>query len=290
MHIKGLIDCHTHCRFSPDGQDEPLLLAQKAQELGLKAWALTDHCECNTWFSPEYYGIDSKTADSDDIIMYNCEQLYNESLEPLSRLEHQIDGDLIFVRGVELGQPLQAPEIAERIISNADLDFIIGSLHNNADKPDFYYLQYDKMTGEELSGLLSDYFSQVLEMCRWGRFDVLGHLTYPLRYICGKYGFDIDLNKYRDICAEIFRALINNGKGIEINTSSLFTDYKSTMPDKELVKLYKDLGGEVLSLGSDSHCAANVGRGIEVGAQLAKDCGFDYCTYFKAHKPVFIRI
>lgn len=290
MYLKGLIDCHTHCKFSPDGQDEPFELAQKAVERGLVAWALTDHCECNTWFEPEHYGIDSKTADSDDILMYNCRKFHQGSIEPVKSLAQTIDGKIEFVRGIELGQPLQAIEIANELISDKELDFVIGSLHNNADVPDFYYLQYDKMTDSELSKLLDDYFAQLLEMCEWGKFDILGHITYPLRYITGKYAISVDLGKYRDICAQIFKTLIAQGKGIEINTSSLFTDYKTTMPDKQLLALYKDLGGEVLSLGSDAHCAEKIGQGIDIGAQLAKECGFKYCTFFKRHKPDFVRL
>ena len=290
MDIRGLIDCHTHCRFSPDGKDEPAALAEKAVELGLTAWALTDHCECNTWFEPEHYGINSTTADSEEILMYNCCKLHDDSKEPVSRLTDLLDGRINFVRGVELGQPLQAPDVAEQIIADDELDFIIGSLHNNKGVPDFYFLKYDEMSVEKILALLDDYFAQVLEMCRWGKFDVLGHLTYPLRYITGKYNISVDMGRYRDICAQIFKTLIGSGKGIEINTSSLFTDYKTTMPDKQMLELYKDLGGEVLSLGSDAHCAEKIGQGIEIGAQLAKECGFRYCAYFKRHNPEFVKL
>ena len=290
MELKGLIDCHTHCRFSPDGKDEPLDLANKAIELGLTAWALTDHCECNTWFEPEHYGIDCKTADNDEILMYNCRKYHNDSIGTVMQLKEQLDGRIEFVNGIELGQPMQALDVAQELIADNELDFIIGSLHNNKGVPDFYFLQYDKMSSKELDKLLDDYFSQVLEMCRWGRFDVLGHLTYPLRYICGKYGISVDMSKYRDKCAGIFETLIQSGKGIEINTSSLFTGYKTTMPDEQLVKLYKELGGEILSLGSDAHCAANIGQGIRQGAELAKKCGFRYCAYLKKHVPVFIKL
>jgi histidinol-phosphatase (PHP family) len=222
--------------------------------------------------------------------MYNCRKYHNDSIEPINVLAQQLEGRIEFVRGAELGQPLQAVEIADEILSDKELDFVIGSLHNNAGLPDFYYLQYDKMTAAEITKLLDDYFAQLLEMCEWGRFDILGHITYPLRYITGKYSISIDLNRYKDICAQIFKTLIGKGKGIEINTSGLFTDYKTTMPDRSLLALYKDLGGEVLSLGSDAHCAEKIGQGIDIGAQLAKDCGFKYCTFFKRHKPEFVRL
>ena len=290
MNINGLIDCHTHCRFSPDGEDDPILHVTKAKELGLRALALTDHCECNTWFEPEHYGINSSLADEDDIIMYNCRSFHLESLDEMGSLKENETEDFAFVHGVELGQPLQALDIAKSIIENKNLDFVIGSLHNNADMPDFYYLKYDEMAYEQISALLEDYFHQVLDMCKWGEFDVLGHLTYPLRYITGKYGIQVDLKTYRDICTEIFSVLIGQGKGIEINTSGLFTDYKTTMPDKDLVKMYKDLGGEILSLGSDAHRADKVGQGIDTGAQIVRDCGFKYCAFFKQHKPVFVKL
>lgn len=290
MNVKGLLDCHTHCMFSPDGKDNPALLIDKAIRLGLKVLAVTDHCECNTWFRPEHYGIDVKTADKDDILMYNCKEFYEKSLERMAELKQRHYEGFEFIHGAELGQPLQAPEIAKQLISEPQLDFILGSLHNNKGMPDFYYLEYDKMSSLEIKDLLDDYFEQVLEMCRWGGFDILSHLTYPLRYICGKYKINVDLSKYRDICAEIFKTVIASGKGIEINTSGLFNDLNDTMPDEELVRLYKDIGGEIISLGSDAHCAANVGQGIDVGAQIAKNCGFKYAAYFKQHKPQFITL
>lgn len=276
--------------FSPDGKDDPALLIDKAIRLGLKVLAVTDHCECNTWFRPEHYGIDVKTADEDDILMYNCKEFHEKSLDKMAELKQKRYEGFEFIHGAELGQPLQAPEIAKQLTGEPQLDFILGSLHNNKGMPDFYYLEYDKMSSLEIKDLLDDYFEQVLEMCRWGGFDILSHLTYPLRYICGKYKINVDLSEYRDICAEIFKTVIASGKGIEINTSGLFNDLNDTMPDKELVKLYKDLGGQIISLGSDAHCAANVGQGIDVGAQIAKNCGFKYAAYFKKRKVQFITL
>ena len=277
--------------FSPDGNDDPVELVNKAVDLGLKALAVTDHCECNTWFEPECYGIDSKSADEDDILMYNCKEYHNKSLEKMQELKQRhYDDGFEFIHGVELGQPLQAPEIAREITSDKSIDYIIGSLHNNSGEKDFYFLSFDHLSMNDIYSLLDDYYAQVLEMCQQAEFDILGHLTYPYRYICGKYGIQIDNSRYKDISAEIFRTLIAKGKGIEINTSSLFTHLASTMPGEELVRLYRDLGGEILSLGSDAHCAENVGQGIDIGAQLAKSCGFKYAAYFKQHKPYFISL
>ena len=120
MDLKGLIDCHTHCMFSPDGCDEPIRLAERAIDLGLTAWALTDHCECNTWFEPEFYGIDSKTADSDDILMYNCKSFHYESIETIQKLKQQLDGRIEFVNGIELGQPLHSFDLNRLKVGTVD--------------------------------------------------------------------------------------------------------------------------------------------------------------------------
>lgn len=96
------------------------------------------------------------------------------------------------------------------------------------------------MDSYEIYALLEDYFTQMYEMCRRGGFDVLGHLTYPLRYICGEYGIQIDLRRFDDIIAQIFRTLIGGGMGIEINTSGLRQKYGRALPDLGFVKLYRE--------------------------------------------------
>lgn len=283
-----LIDLHTHSRFSPDAKDSMEDMCRRAQEINLAAYAVTDHCDCNFWHSVEYYFDDPSKAK--DPIMYGAGEYAKNSIEKQIQMREKLADKLNFLVGIELGQPMQYLEKAEEIVSCENLDFIIGSHHQNAGEDDFYFLEYNKMYSKSIYSLLDDYFEQVLEMCHWGKFNVLGHLTYPLRYICGDYGIEIELSRYEEIIREIFKVLIYKGNGIEINTSGLRQKYGKTFPDLEYVKLFRSMGGEIITIGSDSHCANDIGKGISEGVELAKTAGFKYAAFFKNKKVNFIKI
>lgn len=278
--MMNLIDCHTHSNFSPDAKSSALEMCQRAEECGLAAYALTDHCDVNFWERAENESVI-------DFEMYGSGQYALKSIEESTRLKAEFP-DLLC--GIELGQPLQNIEKAEMIAEDPRLDLIIGSHHMNKNENDFYYLRYDKMDSKQIYKLLEDCFLQTLEMCKWGKFQVLGHLTYPLRYICGEYGIDIDLSRFDDIIRDIFRTVIDNGAGIEINTSGLRQKYGKTFPTFEYVKLYKEIGGEILTLGSDAHRSEDIGKGIAEGVEIAGSAGFEYIAYFKNKKPQFIKL
>ena len=278
---KILLDMHTHSSYSPDAQDSAEAMCERAAQLGLKVYALTDHCDVNFW---------EKAPDPDitDAMMYGAGEYALASIAEQTLLREKFADRFQLIVGVEMGQPLQNIEKAEQLAADPRLDLIIGSHHMNKGVDDFYYLDYSKMSADELDRLLTDCFTQTLEMCRWGKFDVLGHITYPLRYICGEYGIDVDIGKYDELIREIFSTLISNGKGIEINTSGLRQKYGKTFPDFELVKLYRQLGGEILTIGSDAHKTADLGKGIAEGMELARAAGFERAAYFIKHEPYFL--
>lgn len=287
MDYSKLIDLHTHSSFSPDAEDSLERMVERAAALGLAAYAVTDHCDCNYWYPAESCCGGEKPK---DIEMYGAGQYAFESIAAQSRIKEKLAGKVNFLCGIELGQPLQDIDNAEKAASDKRLDFIIGSHHQNKGQEDFYFLEYDKMTLDEIYSLMDKYFSEMLEMCRWGKFDVLGHLTYPLRYMEGDYGINLDLSRYEEIIREIFRTLIQSGKGIEINTSGLRQKYGKTFPTLEYVRLYRELGGEIITIGSDAHRICDVAAGVGDGVEIAKAAGFGYLTYFKERKPQFIKM
>lgn len=282
-----LCDCHTHSAWSPDANDSAAAMCLRAAELGLDIYALTDHCDCNYWLTAEEYEAQSGREIVIDREMYGSRDYSARSIDEVSGLKERFP---FLLCGIELGQPLQNISAAEAVSSRPELDFIIGSHHQNAGKEDFYWLKYDKMDISEIYAYLDDYFDEMLAMCRWGRFDVLGHLTYPLRYIVGDYGIGLDMKRYGDIIREIFRTLAQNGRGIEINTSGLRQKYGRTFPDGEYLRLWRECGGEILTLGSDAHCTADLGKGIAEGIVLARECGFTRIAYFRERKPQFVPI
>lgn len=290
MNYRNLIDCHTHSNFSPDGENSPEEMCERAIELGLKAYAITDHCECGTWFDEEYYDKLGITKSEDPFVTYNYRDRFFSGMECISKLKEKYHGKLNLICGIELGQSTQGLEGAEVVASNDTLDFIIGSLHMVKGYDDFAFLKYENMDTQTINNLLQLYFNELLEMTRWGKFDVIGHITYPLRYIEGNGGISVDLKQFEEVIREIFRTLAEKGKGIEINTSGLRQKYGKTFPSLDLIKIYRECGGEIITLGSDSHCVSDLGKGIGDGAEISKIAGFKYLAYFKKHNANFISI
>ena len=266
-----LMDVHNHSNLSPDGTNDPEDMVKRAIELGIGYYALTDHLEINKFYDEEY--------------------LYEEPVRKASEISplliDKYSDKINMAYGVELGQPLQDMKLTDRMLSSYKYDFIIGSLHMCNGWDDFYLLDYNKVSPDFLLKL---YFEELLEMARWGEFDVLGHLTYPLRYIVGDSGLYIDMSKYLPIIKEIFSTLIKNDIGIEINSSGLRQKIGLTLPDEYYVRLYKELGGKILTVGSDAHCTEDLGKGIPETIALARNVGFTELAFFKKRNPTFISI
>ena len=282
--MRNYIDCHTHTQFSVDSDADIIGMIERAMELGLSAYAVTDHCECNRWYSEEHY------PDETTYRYFDFGRDFENSVSAVTKLKVQYDGKINLLCGVEMGQGNQVPEIAETIVNDSRLDLVIGSMHQLPKTEDFAFIEYEKMTEDEMKKLLERYFLEVFNLCKWDKFDILGHLTYPLRYIEDKGNVKIDMGPYEDIIREIFKVIIHNGKGIEINTSGLRQKYGKPFPEFRFVKMYRELGGEIISIGSDAHTVNDLGKGVADGAEIAKQAGFKYLCYFKERKPQFLNI
>ena len=262
-----LADYHTHTRISPDASYCMDEMAQAAYEAGLQEICFTDHMEPVLW--------DGKGR----LPAYNWEGLAADF--QLAREKSPIPVRL----GIELGEAvLDLDHTAELLAKAPPLDFIIGSTHMLSDKfhrTDLYYFQ-PKDEEEALAGI-RDYLGLVKKTAQWGGFDVLGHLTLPLRYLNENQGFHLSFDGFEREVEEIFRLVIRQGKGIEMNTNRGNTP----LPDEKWLRLYRSLGGEIVTLGSDAHRPAHVGLGIEKGQALLRRCGFTkFCT-FENHLPVY---
>lgn len=278
-----LIDCHTHTQFSMDSEADIVAMIERARELGLAAYAVTDHCECNCWYPKEHY------EDTELFDYFNCKDDFEASLSAVTALKEQYP-DFNLICGTELGQPVAALDIAEKCISDPRLDFVIGSIHQITNEKDFYYINYYRMTTDEINKLLEGYFNEIYELCKWGKFDVLGHLTYCLRYMKIRNNITPNMKLFDEIITECLRTLADKGKGIEINTSGIRQGFGTTFPSLKYVKLFRELGGKIISVGSDAHKVRDLGANISDGIELAKAAGFNEICYFKKRQPVFIRI
>lgn len=267
MKHKFASDCHNHSACSPDGKHPVSAMLAQARALGLYAYTLTDHCECNAY--EERYRARAGAA--------------WEAMD-----QAQPPEGLRFYRGIELGQPMQDLAGAKEAVERFDYDFIIGSLHNLRGEEDFYYIDAAAMSPGQVYGLLERYWEELLEMIDWGGFDSLGHLTYPLRYIQGERGVSVDMERHMERIDQIFRALAEKNIALEVNTSGLRQRLGETMPNLELLKRYYELGGRLVTLGSDAHCTEDLGKGIDKGMELLKEAGFAQFAVYEKRKPVLL--
>ncbi len=265
-----LADYHTHSRISPDAVDSMTALAEAAVSAGLREICFTDHVEPVTWGGTglrENYDWAALAAEFDSA--------------------RAAMGERIVLRlGVELGDACWGFERTEELLEKAPpLDFIIGSVHMLSERyggQDLYF--FDPKTEAEAYDGIADYLGQVRRMAEWGKFDVLGHLTLPLRYLNENRGWSLSMERFGSEITDIFAILNSKGIGIELNTNRGNTP----LPDERWLRLYEDMAAEpIITLGTDAHSADFVGRAIRERQELLRRCGFRrFCT-FEKRKPVW---
>ncbi len=260
MDKERIIDMHVHSDNSPDGNHSPMFICEQAVEKGLRAIAITDHCEVDSFFSDKY---DNRVFHS----YFEC-----------SKARSAFEGQLLVLIGLEIGQPLSDEKLTKKILASYPYDAVLGSIH----KPRNFDCDIKEINypGIDIYKFMRDYFSELTEMAKSPYVDILAHITCPMRRIQGRYTIDFDYDKISDATDELLLAIINNNKALEINASGLRQDMKRTMPDENIIRRYKELGGKYITIGSDSHSAYDVGVGVKEGMKLAKNCGFDKLTFF----------
>lgn len=275
MQIKKICDSHLHSCCSFDAHDSVDEMCKRAIALGLYAITITDHFEANL-----YYDADkSKFGDFSVLIP--------RSIKEIKSAQQKYSDKIKIYCGIELGEPLQDKKATAEILSLTDYDFILGSLHNISRYDDFFFLEY---TEENVKEILNAYFAELLQMVRFGGFDSLAHITYPLRYISGRSKIAVDLNEYSTQIDAILKTLIEKNLAMEVNSSGLRQEIGKTLPDKNLIMRYKELGGKYVTVGSDAHCTKDMASGIEQTYSILKECGFKYYTVFEKRVPILIEL
>ncbi|MFZ2539925.1 MAG: histidinol-phosphatase HisJ family protein [Oscillospiraceae bacterium] len=268
-----LIDCHNHTEFSIDAEFTVLEMVNAAMKMGIEVFAITDHC------------------DVDDFEKNNLAVTVPSSIKATEAARASLPIKLL--TGVELGQPLQNIQKAEYVLNNYDLDYVIGSVHSIKGEKDFYWIDYVNMTDSEIESVLEKYYQEIYDLAKWDKFDSLAHMTYPYRYIINaksKRDIKINVNRFDEISVETLKLIIQNGKALENNSSSLRNSKEGYALNYKYMKLYYDLGGELVTTGSDAHAPEMVGDSIIKGYEMLKEIGFQYVTYFEERKPIQVSI
>lgn len=266
-----LADYHVHSDCSKDATLPMADMALAAARAGLDEVCFTDHLDMLPW------GPCALPADFDSAPLTGA---YRKALERA--------GDRLTIRlGLELGEMAADFAQADRYLDQAPpLDFIIGSLHVMS--PRFGRLGFTQVdqVAEHWDAVIEDYLAELMEHVAWGRFSVIGHLTLPLRYAVEGWGMDVSFRGHMDSVEQVLRRAIEKGIGIECNTNR----GHMPLPGPDILGLYRELGGEIVTLGSDAHRDYQVGKGVAQGQELLRQCGFSYfCTYEKM-RPIFHKL
>lgn len=264
-------DYHVHTSFSCDGKASPEAQLERAVELGIKRICFTDHEDIG--FPPKHGYVFS--VDTEEYFS----KLGDLKREYADRIELNI--------GIEIGlQVAYFDEINAFALSKL-FDFIIGSTHLVDCEDPCLSDYFDRQSEDEA---IVTYLKEVLRNVKtFDNFDVVGHIDYIVRYTKSK-GEKYDPHRYFDIIDEILKTAISKGKGIECNTSRIGNGYLHCNPHEDIIKRYKELGGEIITLGSDSHLPKTLGHGFEKAGAILKNAGFKYYTVFENRKPEFLRL
>lgn len=274
-----MFDYHTHSQYSgdiPKGKGSTVNeLCEAAISKGFQEIAITDHCDIDGI----YYGAFPKL---DIAVVYR----------DIVNAREQYAGRLNILFGIEIGQAWHMPKEAKFLIDRFDFDYVIGSVHSVRGIIDFADLKINELSDSELLELWEKYIREMKELLDWGYFCTLAHITYPYRYykFAGREAL-LDLeNKGRELFEDILKSVIEKGISLEVNTSGLRQGLGQTLPSTDLIKFYKELGGEMITIGSDAHNARDLGADIKNTAQLLKSLGFQYITRYKDRKPYMQKI
>lgn len=261
-------DYHIHSHFSSDCESDMKDVIEMAIELKLKEICFTDH-------------IDYDYCDSSIRFDFNLDE-YTDYIE-LMRKKY---GDYIkILKGVEIGIQPHIVEKCDKLVKNNGFDFVIASMHT-CNRQDLYSgAFYLNKTPKEA---YLKYFEELLYCIKnFRNFNVVGHLN-----ILARYNDEVakeSLTDYFDILEVIFKALIERNKGIEINTSSL--RYSNTLLlSADILKFYHDLGGKIITLGSDTHVPNTLSYKFDYIYDILREIGFEYITTFEEMKPKFVKI
>ncbi|MCM1027260.1 MAG: histidinol-phosphatase HisJ family protein [Roseburia sp.] len=267
-------DCHLHSSYSGDSDTPMEEMILRGISLGLTSLCFTEHQDFAFPPSPEQ---------PENIFLLDTDAY----LRGFTRLKEKYRGKIRLLFGVELGlQPEIAGENAAYARSR-EFDFIIASSHVCHGK-DPYYPSFFQGRSEE--DAIREYFTSILENIRlFSDFDVYGHLDYVVRYAPNR-DRNYSCESYRELLDDILRLLLEKGKGLELNTGGIQKGLRDFHPCQPILKRYRELGGEIVTLGSDAHDTAQIADCFDRAAAVLKECGFRYYAVFRNRAPEFIRL
>jgi histidinol-phosphatase (PHP family) len=269
-----IADYHVHSNFSGDSTTPMEHMIERAIQLGLKKLCFTDHMDY------DYPPVSDINFTFDD----------GAYIKKLIELKEQYSKQIDILTGIELG--LQ-PHLSDRLYDltkSHPFDFVIGSSHV-VDHSDPYFPVFWETRSKEVG--IRAYFQSIIDNCNsFTGFHSYGHLDYIIRYVPmpGDAKSDYSYFDYADLLDEVLSTIINLGKGIEINTGGLKYGLGYAHPKREILKRYLELGGEIITIGSDAHRPEHLCYDFHLIPEYLKEIGFSYYATFVQGKPIMEKL
>lgn len=270
-------DMHMHTWFSTDSEACPRDMAAEAVRKGLKTICFTDHFDKDDleWGEEGIFDVDAYFVE-------------------MQKLQEEYAGKLNIRIGIELGLRTYLKDYYEELTKKYPFDFVIGSVHNVPYKKDAEgNILYTDPAAEKLFTDRTDkeayrlMMETTLENVRTSDcFQTLGHLDYVVRYGKSREK-EYSYTDYADIIDEILKLLIEKEKGLEVNSAGLKYGLPFAHPHPDVLKRYRELGGEIITIGADAHKPEHIAYDFAKAEEILKSCGFKYYTEFFEQKPVF---
>jgi HisJ family histidinol phosphate phosphatase len=273
-------DMHMHTWFSTDSEACPCDMADEAVRKGLKTICFTDHFDKDDleWGEEGIFDVDAYFVE-------------------MQKLQEEYAGKLNIRIGIELGLRTYLKDYYEELTKKYPFDFVIGSVHNVPYKKDAEgNILYTDPAAEKLFTDRTDkeayrlMMETTLENVRTSDcFQTLGHLDYVVRYGKSREK-EYSYTDYADIIDEILKLLIEKEKGLEVNSAGLKYGLPFAHPHPDVLKRYRELGGEIITIGADAHKPEHIAYDFAKAEEILKSCGFKYYTEFKERKPIFLTL
>ena len=269
-----MFDNHNHSQFSFDGQRTTVEDSTRAAlSAGLKGICFSDHCD---------HYVPPMKADFEELKPehFNVAEQQRE----IDRVQEMLGERIRILKGIEIGMYEDCHEEIRNVLNSNSFDQVLASVHYIEQTDPYYGGYYD---GKDWKQAFGGYLETIYKEMTWlGDFDIMGHYDYIVRYA----SYPVTSIRYRDfsdIFDEMFRYLIHEGKALEINTKS-YEGHRGRIVelDHNVLLRYREMGGEIISLGSDSHEPSRVGSGFSHFAGLLKSLGFRWTAHYESRKLV----
>jgi histidinol-phosphatase (PHP family) len=268
MSALPLVDCHLHtAAFSGDAEATLGGFIARAHELQLDLLTTTEH-------------VDFDPGDS-------CYGYYDEARHRAQRecVRARSFGQLKVLIGVEVDYQVQYEAEVRSFLEGAAYDLVVGSVHYARDEFIFARSFFDAPEQRNYKA----YFDQALRAVHSGLFDVFGHLDIVKRYGVEHYG-PFQPARYAEPIDALLRACVETGTGVEINTSGYRGPPGEPFPSLPVLRRYRELGGELLTVGSDAHAVKDLSRDVPLALELAACAGFRAIAVFVDRQPQWLPI